>query len=268
MNNPPSGKVTRSPCARAGNAFARLAQFSSERSSLPNTDASFSVLSDASDSTGPIHRARHEHVAGRSAADDWRIALHEAGHVVSHLVQGDEVSGATIVPDGECAGKTWGPQGAQAASVWNADSIFDFGVREGEPQSLFACARAAVIGLMGGCAAEMFFLGDSPPRYIGSDVPSANRIAGFVCRTTASVAAFIEHGYQESLALVEQHKTVVHAIAQALIDHPKRTLIGAEIDAVIAPLLAAEAAADERQRRADWHSVEKNAASFVARLEK
>jgi hypothetical protein len=265
MNNR-SGKVTRSPCSRAGNAVARLAQFSSDRSSLPDTDASFPVLSDASDPTGPMYRARHEHVAGRSAADDWRIALHEAGHVVSHLVQGDEVSGATIVPDGECDGKTWGPQGAHAAAVWNADSIFDFGVsREGEPQSLFACARAAVIGLMGGCAAEMSFLGDSPPRYIGSDVPSANRIAGFVCRTTASVAAFVEHGYQESLALVEQHKTAVQAIAQALIDHPKRTLIGAEIDAVIAPLLAAEAAADERERRADWRCVEQNASGFSKR---
>jgi hypothetical protein len=265
MNNR-SGKVTRSPCARAGNAVARLVKFSSDRSFLPNTDASFSVLSGASDSTGPIHRARHEPGAGRTEADDWRIALHEAGHVVSHLVQGDEVSGATIVPDGECAGKTWGPQGAQAALVWNADSIFDFGLsREGEAQGLFACARAAVIGLMGGCAAEMFFLGDRPPRYIGSDVPSANRIAGFVCRTTASVAAFIEHGYQESLALVEQHKTVVRAIAQALIDHPQHTLDGFEIDAVIAPMLAAQAAANERERRADWAKVLKNSAFGSAR---
>jgi hypothetical protein len=59
------------------------------------------------------------------------------------------------------------------------------------------------------------------PKYIGSDVPSANYIAGFVCRTTASIAAFIEHDYQESLALVEEHKTVVQANAQALIDQPE-----------------------------------------------
>jgi ATP-dependent Zn protease len=37
------------------------------------------------------------------------------------------------------------------------------------------------------------------------------------------VAAFIEHRYQKAQALVEQHKAVVVAIAQALIDHPKRT---------------------------------------------
>jgi hypothetical protein len=88
-----------------------------------------------------------------------------------------------------------------------------------------------------------------------------------VCRSTASIAAFIEHGYQELLALVEQHKTVVRAIAQALIDHPKRTLDGAEIDAVIAPVLAAQALADEYERRADWRSVEQNAADFAVGLE-
>jgi hypothetical protein len=104
------------------------------------------------------------------------------------------------------------------------------------------------------------------PKYIGSDVPRASEVAGFVCRTTASIAPFIEHGYQESLALVEQHKTVVVAIAQALIDHPKRTLDGAEIDAVIVPALAAKAAADER-RRAEWAKVLENAAGFTARLE-
>jgi hypothetical protein len=83
----------------------------------------------------------------------------------------------------------------------------------------------------------------------------------------ASVAAFIEHGYQESLALVEQHKTVVRAIAQALIDHPKRTLDSAEIDAVIAPVLASQAAADESKRRADRIAVLKNAGDFAAGLE-
>ena len=66
---------------------------------------------------------------------------------------------------------------------------------------------------------------------------------------------------------VEQHKAVVVAIAQALIDHPKRTLEGAEIDAVIAPVLAANAAADGRKRRADWIAVLENAGAFAAGLE-
>jgi hypothetical protein len=60
------------------------------------------------------------------------------------------------------------------------------------------------------------------------------------------------HCYQESLALVEQHQTVIQAVAKALLAHPKRTLNGAEIDAVITPALAAKAADDERELRADW----------------
>jgi hypothetical protein len=60
-----------------------------------------------------------------------------------------------------------------------------------------------------------------------------NRLAGFVCRNRACIAAFVERDYQESPALFEQHKGFVIAIAQALIDHPKRTLNGAEIDAMV-----------------------------------
>jgi hypothetical protein len=77
--------------------------------------------------------------------------------------------------------------------------------------------------------------------------------------------AFIEHGYQESLALVEQYKTVVAAIAQALID--KNTLTNAEIDAVIVPALVAQAAAEKSERQADWNAVLNNAASFTADTE-
>ena len=83
---------------------------------------------------------------------------------------------------------------------------------------------------MGYCAAEMTLLGDVPPKYIGSDVPSASHIANVVCRTHASRVAFIRAGYQESLALVEQHKEIVSAIARALIDHPQKTLYNAEIE--------------------------------------
>jgi hypothetical protein len=269
MNNKfPSGRVTRPPCAGAGKG-AVVFHGDSPSSLLigrhpTNPGAPVSCPS-APDSTGSlIHRANEHGAAGRSAADDWRIALHEAGHVIVHLVLGDEICGVTIVPDAECAGRTWGPQGVRAAAVWNADSLSEPGVsRNGDVRGVFSIVQAGVIAMMGGCAAEMLFLGD-PPKYIASDVPSANYIAGFVCRTTASVAAFIEHGYQESLALVEQHKTVVQAIAQALIDHPKRTLDSAEIDAVIAPVLAAQAAADAHKRRTDWIAVIKNAGALTA----
>jgi hypothetical protein len=233
---------------------------------LPNPDAPVSCPS-ASDSTGSfIDQANEHETAGRSPEDDWRLALHEAAHVALHLINGDDVCGTTIVPDGDCEGRTWGPQGAASASfagaIWNADSISECEVSLDSKGGAFVIVRQAVIALMAGYAAETVFLRDTKPKYIAYDVPQARRLAGFVCRNMASILAFMEHGYQEAQELVEQHKDVVQAIAQALIDHPKRTLDSVEIDAVIAPVLAAQAAADEHKRRADWRSVEKNAANF------
>jgi hypothetical protein len=115
---------------------------------------------------------------------------------------------------------------------------------------------------MGGGAAEMAILGDSPPRYIESDVYSANAIAGIICRTDTSRSAFIEHCYQAALAIIEENKSVVLALAQALIEHPKWTLNGNEINAVIAETLAREARAAEQARRAAWQRTVENAASF------
>ena len=64
-------------------------------------------------------------------------------------------------------------------------------------------------------AAEMAILGDSPPRFMESDVYSANAIAGIICRSDASRSAFIEHCYQGALALIEENKPVLLALAQA-----------------------------------------------------
>jgi hypothetical protein len=233
-------------------------------SSILNPGAVGLSVPPASDSIGPVC-TRHVSGAGRSAEDNFRISIHEAAHVIAHRVYGHEICGVSIIPDGESLGRTWGPQAVHAAAIWNADSLSGLDVSpDGDVDGLFSRVQAGIVCLMAGCASEMTFCG-GPPRYIGADVPDANMLAGFVCRTTASIAALVEHGYQESLAIIEQHRTVVIAIAQALID--KRTLDGAEIDAVIAPALAAKAAADEHTRRADWNAVLDNAAAFTADLE-
>jgi hypothetical protein len=155
------------------------------------------------------------------------------------------------------------PHGVDAAAVWAPDSVS----RDDDADGVFSVVRQGVISIMAGGAAEMALLGDEPPKFIGSDVPNASYFARMVCRTTASVVAFHEYSYQEALALVEQHQTVVRAIAQALIDHPNRTLNSTEIDAVIVAAVAAKAAADERQRRADWRDVLTRAAEVSAGLE-
>jgi hypothetical protein len=70
-----------------------------------------------------------------------------------------------------------------------------------------------------------------------------------VCRAPASIAAFVEHCYQEALATIEENKSVVLALTQALINHPERTLKAVEIDKVISETLAREAMAAGQARR-------------------
>jgi hypothetical protein len=187
------------------------------------------------------------------------------------------------------SGLTWGPESTRAlrgeaahddasndafdsVAVEVATNISQYMPGPGESRDdvadVFSSVQARVIGLMGGGAAEMAIFGDSPPRFIESDVMSANVIAGIICRTDASRAAFIEHCYQEALAIIEENKPVVLALAQALIDHPERTLNAAEIDAVIAETLELEARAAEQARRAAWGRTVENAASFTTSLTK
>jgi hypothetical protein len=68
--------------------------------------------------------------------------------------------------------------------------------------------------------------------------------------------------YHEALAIIEQNKPVVLALARASIDHPQRTLNGTEIDEVIARAIAVLAAEAERKRRADWARICASAATF------
>jgi hypothetical protein len=67
--------------------------------------------------------------------------------------------------------------------------------------------------------------------------------------------------YQEALAIIAENKSALLALAQALIDHPERTLNAAEIDAVISQTLAREALAAEQARHAVWRRTIESAAS-------
>ena len=89
-------------------------------------------------------------------------------------------------------------------------------------------------------------------------------IAWIICRTDASRPSFIAHCFQEALALIDENKSVVLALAQALIDHPERTLNAAEIDAVITQTLASQALAAEQGRRAAWRQLTERVAEITA----
>jgi hypothetical protein len=71
-------------------------------------------------------------------------------------------------------------------------------------------------------------------------------------------------GSGDAIGIIEENKPVVLALAQALIDHPERTLSSKEIDGVIAKTLEREARAAEQARRAAWQRTVENAASFTS----
>ncbi len=82
------------------------------------------------------------------------------------------------------------------------------------------------------------------------------------CRTPASRSALIEHCYQEALAIIEENKQVVLALANALISHSLQTLNGSEIDQVISERLARQAMIAEQERRPKWREVAERAAKI------
>ena len=118
--------------------------------------------------------------------------------------------------------------------------------------------------MMGGYAAETVLLGEVAPVSIESDCNAANQFAKIICRSSASRSAFLEHTYQEAVALIKEHKHVVLALAEALIDHPEHTLDAKEIDAVIAAAVARDTPADRageplarcRRARRQPHEIE------------
>ena len=241
----------------------------------------------AADAPSPKSNSNATTPPARSEAALWRTACHEAGHVVCDRLLDIEIAGTTVVEGPAYSGLAWGPQSTRAlrgkaahdnagndafdsVAVQVATNISRYMPGPGEFRDdvtdIFSGVQARIIGLMGGGAAEMEIFGDSPPRFIESDVFAANALAGIICRTDASRAAFIEHCHQEALAIIEENKPVVLALAQALIDHPERTLNAAEIDAVISQTLAREALAAEQARRAVWRRTIENSENFATSL--
>jgi hypothetical protein len=209
----------------------------------------------------------------------WRTALHEGGHLLCDRYMDIEIAGATLVEGPSYSGLVWGPQSVRAlrgkaayddasaeapeilaAQIAQKISRDLPGPGEQRDCSIFSAVQCQIIGLMGGGAAEMVMFEDRPLQTIASDVASAHALAGIVCRNAASQTLFVEHCYQEAVAIIEENKPVLLALAQALIDHPKSTLNAAEIDQVISVTLAAKTSDDERQRRLDWKRTEQSAA--------
>jgi hypothetical protein len=200
---------------------------------------------------------------GRSPLDDWRTALHEAGHVVVGRVLGEEVGGVTIVEGPDYGGLTWGPQGNSARlSNEKADLCEKIGALmpgDGEPRAnaadIYAHCHVRVTDLCAGTAAETLLHPDDKPWIAHSDIRQARALASIICSSESAIDAYLLFGLAEAKALIMQHRAAVLAIAQALLI--ARTLNCEQIDAIIA-------SAPEQARRVDWRNVLKSAADFAA----
>jgi hypothetical protein len=234
------------------------------RSSFPNPDVDGLSVPPASDSTG-LARLQPASGVGRSELDDWRTALHEAGHVVVGKAIGLEVAGCTIVPGDGFGGLTWGPFFDRTMLSFDNDvpdlceKIADLMPGPGEPRAdvadVYEHVHSRVVDLCAGTAAETLLHPACAPWIAHSDVRKARATASIICSSDSAVDAYLAFGLAEAKALIEQHRAAVWAIAEALM--VERTLNSEQIDTIIAnaPVFA---------RRAAWIGVLENAATFTA----
>jgi hypothetical protein len=94
------------------------------------------------------------------------------------------------------------------------------------------------------------------------DNAQAAKFAHLICVSPASAEAFLGYAKAEARALLDQYRSLVLALADCLLE--KRTLTGAEVDAVLAAALAKSDLEIEHRRRAAWTEVVARARKFKA----
>jgi hypothetical protein len=127
---------------------------------------------------------------------------------------------------------------------------------------VFANVYGHCIELMAGRAAERMLLDDDDTRSAGDDLRQVRELVLLICRSEEATETFIAHCDVAARDLLMPYGDVVIALSTVL--RIRRTLDGAEIDALIFDLQARKAAAIEHRRRTDWRNRELAASSFQA----
>jgi hypothetical protein len=211
----------------------------------------------------------------RSALDDWRVSLHEGGHVIVGRALGSQVGGVTIVEGPDYGGLTWGPTGNASHLSSAVDDQPDLcekvanlmpgpGESRANAADIFAHVHVRIVDLMAGTAAEALLHPSCPPWVAHSDIRQARQLASIICTSEAAIDAYLNFAAEEAKAIVLQHRSAILAIADALMI--ERTLDAAQIDNIIAATTARETMRAENERRARWRATEQNAAEFSAGL--
>jgi hypothetical protein len=218
--------------------------------------------------------AYHEAHRRRSPELDRRIANHESGHVVAARALGQLVGGCTIEPGENYSGATWGPNSDPSSFFTSEETIATCAALSslmpafGEPRDDIAVelvqTHARVIELLAGTEAERE-LYPAPPLDAPHDVAEAKAHAILIC-CSAAVEAFIAYARVEAAELIREHRHLVQAIADALIE--RRTLDGTEIDVIVVDASAREALRVERERRTTSKQAATTAAIFESNMTK
>jgi hypothetical protein len=126
----------------------------------------------------------------------------------------------------------------------------------------FVHAHQKVVELVAGGQGELVLFPDAEPMHAIDDDRQASLYAGLVCCTPGSVTAFLDFARQEAKAILQEHRSALVALTDALVR--KRTMTGAEINQVVAEALALEDLTAEKARRLRWQQCLANAATFAA----
>jgi hypothetical protein len=170
---------------------------------------------------------------------DFQIAIHEASHVTVAGYMLLTVAGSTIEYVNGHHGCTWSnesdlePGAETVADICAALSPLMPGIGNSRIDIAVELQRAHhhVLELLAGREGERLFSGTMLPN-TEHDLEEAAAIAGLICRSPASIAAYLEFCRTEVAALLADHRAVVLAIADGLIRY--RTINGEQITTLIA----------------------------------
>jgi hypothetical protein len=210
---------------------------------------------------------------GRVTLDPlYRVAIHEAGHVVAGRAAGMPVDGATVDPaiaGPGLAGRAWGPHArdckllAEMSDVPLCEQVRPLMPTIGEDKTIaaevYAAAHARTVELLAGIEAERLSF-DQTPGPATYDMQQAQAFANLVASTSKSAAAFLDFARCEASEILAAHKASVEAIAAALIE--RKTLNGVEIDEIISVAEARDALIAENAWRREWRNIATRAAAF------
>jgi hypothetical protein len=209
----------------------------------------------------------------RSAADDERIALHEACHALTGRVLGSPLGGVTCDPGDGFSGLCWGPSYVRR-SKFRKDAppdgeslctkIGPLMPRDGESRldvaDVYAHCHVRIVELVAGSVGESLFL-PGEAWQAADDRAQERALASLICSSPESIEAFVKFCMVEAAALLRPREHIVRALTKELLI--RRTMTGIEVDMIIMQADAAKALADEHARRAAWWRVEQSAANFV-----